>query len=72
MAYYEDYSGLILVQDQNENVAIHTDDRDLYDVEHMIKDHRYNKRGNPLLPFHGILFSSSSKESITSIIPQTG
>ena len=43
----------------------------LYGVEHMVKNHSDNEKGNPLRP-HGLLFPISSKGSFISIIPQTG
>ena len=36
----------------------------LYGAEHMVKDHSDSKRGNPLLPLHGLLFRISSKGSL--------
>ena len=35
----------------------------------MVKDHSDSKRGNPLLPLYGLLFSISSKGSFICIIP---
>ena len=43
----------------------------LYGIRHMVKDHSYSERGNPLPP-HGLLFLISSKDSFICIIPQTG
>ena len=42
-----------------------------YMASHMVKDHLYSERGNPLPP-HGLLFPISSKGSLICIIPQTG
>ena len=33
----------------------------LYDVGHMVKDHSYSERENPLPTLHGLLFSINSK-----------
>ena len=33
----------------------------LYGIGHMVKDHSDSKRGNPLLPLHGLLFPINSK-----------
>ena len=44
----------------------------LYDVRHMVKDHRDNERGNPLPPLHGLPFPISSKGSFIYTISQTG
>ena len=43
----------------------------LYGVEHMVKDHSDNERGNPLLP-HGILFPINSKGSFYMHHPSKG
>ena len=43
----------------------------LYGVGHMVKDHSYSERGNPLPPY-GLLFPISSKGSFLCTIPQTG
>ena len=43
----------------------------LYDVRHLVKDHSDSKRGNPLLPKHGLLFSICTKESVICTIPET-
>ena len=48
----------------------------VYSVGHMVKDHSDSKRGNLLLPLHGLLFLISSKESfhmhhLTDRIPHT-
>ena len=43
------------------NEALNTIYLRLCGVGHMVKDHSYSKRGNPLLP-HGLLFPISSKE----------
>ena len=44
----------------------------LYSVGHKVKDHLDSKRGNPLPPFHGLLFLISSKGSFIFTVPQTG
>ena len=44
----------------------------LYGIKHMVTDHSDSKRGNPLMPPHGLLFPISSKGSFICIIPQTG
>ena len=36
----------------------------------MVKDHSDSKKGNPVQPLHGILFSISSKGSIICRIPE--
>ena len=36
---------------------------------HMVKDYSDSKRGNPLLPLHGLLFPISSKGSFICISP---
>ena len=41
----------------------------LYGIRHMVKDHSDSKRGNPLAPLHGLLFSISSKWSFICTIP---
>ena len=43
----------------------------LYYIEIMNKDHRDNKRGNPLLPHHELHYLISSKESVIRTIPWT-
>ena len=43
----------------------------LYGVRHMVKEHSYSERGNPLPP-HRLLFPISSKGSFRCIIPHTG
>ena len=43
----------------------------LYGVGHMVKDHTYSERGNPLPPY-GLSFLISRKRSFICIIPQTG
>ena len=43
----------------------------LYGVTHIVKDHSYSERVNPLPP-HGLLFPISSKGYFICIIPQTG
>ena len=43
----------------------------LYGVRHMVKDHSYSERGNPLPP-HRLLLPITRKGSFISIIPQTG
>ena len=40
----------------------------LYGIRHMVKDHSDIKRGNPLLPLHGLLFLISSKKYFMCII----
>ena len=52
------------------NDALNTFYLRLYGVRHMVKDHSYSERGNPLPP-HGLLFSISSKGSFMCIISQT-
>ena len=52
------------------NDALNTFYLRLYGVGHMVKDHSYSERGNPLHP-HGLLFPISSKDSLMCNIPQT-
>ena len=53
------------------NDALNTFYLRLYGVRHMVKDHSYSERGNPLPP-HELLFPISSKGSFICTIPQTG
>ena len=53
------------------NDALNTFYLRLYGVRHMVKDHSYSERENPL-PLHRLLFPISSKGSFICIIPQTG
>ena len=41
----------------------------LYGVGHMVKDHLYSERVNPLPPLHGLLFPSRSKVSFICTAP---
>ena len=43
----------------------------LYGVGHMVKDHSYSEKGNPLPP-HRLLFPINSKGSFICTVPQTG
>ena len=43
----------------------------LYGIRHMVKDHSYSEKGNPLPP-HRLLFPISSKGSFICTIPQRG
>ena len=52
------------------NNAFNTFYLQLYGVRHMVKDHTYSERGNPLPP-HGLLFLINSKGSFICTIPQT-
>ena len=45
------------------NGALNTFYLRLHGVRHMLKDHSYSERGNPLMPLHGLLFLISSKSS---------
>ena len=51
--------------------AINTFYLQLYDIEHMIKDHSNSDRGNPLPPLHGLLIPISNKGSFICILPKT-
>ena len=42
----------------------------LHSIEYMAKDHSDNERGNPLPPFHGLLFLIGCKGSFIYSIPQ--
>ena len=53
------------------NDAIDTLYLRLYGIRHMVKDHLYSERGNPLPP-HRLLFPIISKGSSICIIPQIG
>ena len=53
------------------NDALNTFYLRLYGVRHMVKDHSYSEKGNPLPP-HRLLFPISSKGSFICTIPQTG
>ena len=44
------------------NDALNTIWMRLYGVGHMVKDHSYSERGNPLSPIYVIVFSISSKD----------
>ena len=50
------------------NDALNTFYLQLYGVRHMVKDHSYSEKGNPLLP-HRLLLSSNSKGSFICTIP---
>ena len=41
----------------------------LYGVGHMVKDHSYSDRRNPLPPLYGLFFLISNKGSFICIIP---
>ena len=53
------------------NDALNTFYLRLYGVWHMVKDHSYSEKGNPLPP-HRLLFPINSKGSFICTIPQTG
>ena len=53
------------------NDALNTFYLRLYGVRHMVKDHSYSEKGNPLPP-HRLLLSINSKGSFICTIPQTG
>ena len=53
------------------NDALYTFYLRLYGVRHMVKDHSYSERGNPLQP-HRLIFPISSKGSFICVIPHTG
>ena len=53
------------------NNALNTFYLRLYVVRHMVKDHSYSEKGNPLPP-HRLLLSINSKGSFICTIPQTG
>ena len=53
------------------NDALNTFYLRLYGVRHMVKDHTYSERVNPLPP-HGLLFSINNKGSFICTIPKTG
>ena len=53
------------------NDALNTFYLRLIGVRHMVEDHLYSERGNPLPP-HGILHPISSKGYFICTIPQTG
>ena len=55
--------GIVLFND-----ALNTFYLRLYGVGHMVNDHSYSERGNPLPP-HGVLFSINSKGSFICTIP---
>ena len=69
------YSSFEMLRKEEGNVlfndALNTFYLRLHGVRHMVKDHSYNEKGNPLPP-HGLLFPISSKSSFICIIPQTG
>ena len=44
----------------------------LYGIRDMVKDHSDSKRGNPLLPVHGLFFPISRKGYFIGSIPQPG
>ena len=41
----------------------------LYGVGHVVKDHSYSKKGNPLPPLHGLIFLISSKRTFICTTP---
>ena len=53
------------------NDALNTFYLRFYGVRHMVKDHYYSEKGNPLPP-HRLLFPINSKGSFIYTIPQTG
>ena len=53
------------------NNALNTFYLQLYGFRHMVKDDSDSKRGNLLLPHHGLLFPISSKGYFICITPQT-
>ena len=57
--------------DRIEHAFIVEDEKRLYGIENMEKDHSDSKREN-LLPPHGLFFPISSKGSFICTIPQTG
>ena len=53
------------------NDALNTFYLRLYNVGHMVKDHSYSEKGNPLPP-HRLLLSINSKGSFICTIPHRG